>query len=201
MENRIYRIVVVLLLVSNIILVILVQRSQTVVLVPPALKTEAKVCLKHADRPYLEAWGLFFAMLMGNVTPRNIDFIVQSLQQYMSPGIYQELTQEMFEQAKSIKESSLTLSFNAQEVVYDEATKRVKVRGQSVLRGTHGKPETMNRTYDMAIEIRNYGPVLTDVSAVDHTISAEERQERQKEKREERKRAKDPDTQQAQPAD
>jgi len=170
LENRLYRLVLVLLLLINLALVVLMQRNQTVVLVPPDLRQEARVGLKHADRNYLEAWGLFFATLMGNVTPRNIDFIMESLERYMAPDIYQEMAKSMYDQAKSIKQGNLTLSFSAQEVAYDESTKRVKVRGQTVIRGTYGKPQGMNRTYDMAIEIRNYGPVLTDVAALDQVL-------------------------------
>ncbi|HAY23338.1 TraE/TraK family type IV conjugative transfer system protein [Desulfobacca acetoxidans] len=176
MENRMYRWVLILLLISNLVLVVMLQRSQTVVLVPPLLKTEAKIGLNHADRAALESWGLFFVQLMGNVTPRNIDFIMESLQRYMAPDVYQDMTQAMYEQAKAVKSSNLTMSFNVQEVAYDESSHRVKVKGQAVMRGPYGKPMTANRTYDLAIDIKNYTPVLTALTVLDQAMPGEEKE-------------------------
>lgn len=162
LENRIYRWVLILLLVSNLVLVVLLRSNQVVVLVPPTLEQEAKVGLRQADRGYLEAWGLFFATLMGNVTPRNIDFVLANLQKYMSPGIYQEMSQAMIEQAKAIKSGNLAVSFTIQEIVCEEGG-RVKVRGQFMMHGPFGKSQNATRTYEFAIAVKNYAPVLTDV--------------------------------------
>ena len=160
-ENRIYRWVLVGLLVSNLVLVVLLRGNQTVVLVPPTLEQEAKVGQKQADRAYLEAWGLFFATLMGNVTPRNIDFVLANLQRYMAPTIYQEMSQAMLEQAKAIKSGNYAMSYAVQEIVYEEGG-RVLVKGQATMHGPFGK-QALGRTYEFAIAIRNYAPVITDV--------------------------------------
>lgn len=174
LENRLYRTVLILLLVSNLILVVLLQRNQTVVLVPPTLEKEARVGQKQADRAYLEAWGLFFATLMGNVTPRNIDFILLNLQRYMAPDIYQEMSQSMIEQAKAIKSGNYSLSFAVQELVYDEAAGRVRVKGQTGMHGPFGKSQLLGRTYDFAINIRNFAPVITDVLVHDQKQPGDE---------------------------
>lgn len=174
-ENRIYRWVLVALLVSNLVLVVLLRGNQTVVLVPPSLEKEAKVGHKQADRAYLEAWGLFFATLMGNVTPRNIDFVLASLQRYMAPSIYQEMSQAMLEQAKAIKSGNYAMSFAVQEIVYEEGGQRVLVKGQATMHGPFGK-QTLSRTYEFSIAIRNYAPVITEVLVHDQKQPGEEKE-------------------------
>lgn len=162
LENRIYRWVLILLLVSNLVLVVLLRSNQVVVLVPPTLEKEATVGARQADRGYVEAWGLFFATLMGNVTPRNIDFVLSNLQRYMAPDIYQEMSQSLIEQAKTIKSGNFAMSFTVQEIVCEEGG-RVKVRGQAMMHGPFGKSQNIARTYEMVIAIKNYAPVLLDV--------------------------------------
>ena len=176
-ENRIYRWVVVLLLISNIILVLVAQRSHTVVLVPPTLKHETKVGLRKADRNYKEAWAFFFANMLGNVTPRNVDFIQEALQHYLAPTAYQEMTQALYLQAKSIKNGNMTLSFAAHEVSFDETEDRVQVKGQIILRGANGKEQKINRTYAMGMQINNYTPVITDLEIIDGNPNATQNQE------------------------
>jgi conjugal transfer pilus assembly protein TraE len=176
LENRIYRWVLLLLLVSNLVLVVLLRSNQTVVLVPPTLEKEVKVGHKQGDRAYLEAWGLFFATLMGNVTPRNIDFIMATLQRYMAPAIYQEMSQAMLEQAKTIKSGNLAVSFTVQEIVVLEGQSRVQVKGQMAMHGPFGRSQNLGRTYEIAIAVRNYAPVITDVLVHDQKQPGEDKE-------------------------
>ena len=94
-------------------------------------------------------------------SPRNIDFVLASLQRYIAPSIYQEMSQAMLEQAKAIKAGNYAMSFAVQEIVYEEG-QRVLVKGQATMHGPFGK-QTLSRTYEYAIAIRNYAPVITEV--------------------------------------
>ena len=169
-ENRIYRWVVVLLLILNMVLVVVAQRSHTVILVPPTLKKETKVSFRHADRNYKEAWGFFFANMLGNVTPSNIEFIQDALQRYMAPRAYQEISSALYEQAKSIKNGNMTISFAAREVSFDENEDRVQVKGQISMRGSNGKAQTINRVYSMDIQINDFAPIITDLAIQDSNM-------------------------------
>lgn len=174
-ENRLYRWVVLLLLVSNLLLVVLLRSNQAVVLVPPTLEKEAKVEARKADRAYLEAWGLFFATLLGNVTPKNIDFVTASLQRYMAPSVYNELTQVLVEQARMIKSGTLTLSFTPQDLQVEG--NQVKVRGVASVYGPGGKLQGFTRVYEFSIAIRNYSPVLTDLQVQDQQPGGKKEEE------------------------
>jgi len=168
MENWYYRIICGVLLLSNLILGVAVfARKETVVLVPPTLKEQSKVSLKKADQKYKESWALFFALLLGNITPRNVEFVASEIEKYLSPAIYQDVIKEVVEQAQGIKEANLSTTFEPRELVYDDKTGHVLVKGQMVMRGAFGKPQNLGKTFEFDIEVKNYYPQIAFLNAYD----------------------------------
>ncbi|MHB9072008.1 MAG: TraE/TraK family type IV conjugative transfer system protein [Desulfobaccales bacterium] len=167
-ENLFYRVVCVVLLAANLLLgVAVLSRKEVVVLVPPLLKEQAKVSLKKADQKYQESWALFFALLLGNVTPRNIEFVAAEIEKYLAPSVYQDLMKDIYEQAKGIKEVNLSTTFEPRELVYDDKTQHVLVKGQMVMRGAFGKPQNLGKTFEFGIAVNNYYPEITFLNAYD----------------------------------
>jgi len=170
-ENRFYRIVLCVFLAANLLLgVAVLSHKEIVVLVPPDLKGKTKIAQNKADRRYQESWALFFALLLGNVTPRNVEFVAQGIEGYLSPEIYQSLMKDMYEQAKTLKRNNLAVSFEPREVSWDEKTGRVLVRGQTTLRGSFGKAQNIGKTYEIGIEVRNYYPLITYLDAYEKKV-------------------------------
>jgi len=161
-ENRIWRALVLVLVAANLVLgTVAFSRRETVVLVPANLSQEVRVGVSVGDRAYRETWGLFFALLLGNVTPQTHDFVLEGVGKCLAPGIYQETLKEMYAQAKELKVNNLAISFEPTEVAFDEKTERVLVKGVALLRGAYGVPQALARTYELGIEVRDYRPVLT----------------------------------------
>jgi conjugal transfer pilus assembly protein TraE len=167
-ENLFYRVVCVVLLAANLLLgVAVLSRKEVVVLVPPLLKEQAKVSLKKADQKYQESWALFFALLLGNVTPRNIEFVAAEIEKYLAPSAYQDLMKDIYEQARGVKEVNLSTTFEPRELVYDHKTQHVLVKGQMVMRGAFGKPQNLGKTFEFGIAVNNYYPEITFLNAYD----------------------------------
>jgi len=161
-ENRFYRVVCILLLAANLVWgYTALSRKEVVVLVPPHLKDSIRVGMDSADRRYKESWALFFALLLGNVTPQNIEFVVDGIGRYLSPEIYQDLTKEIYAQAKSVKQSHLSVSFEPREVAYDQENDRVLVKGLTRLQGTFGKTQTAPKGFEFGIDVKGYQPLIT----------------------------------------
>ena len=80
LENRVWRITVLVLVASNLILVGLVgQVERTVVLVPPVLEGEVTIAREYASQQVEESWGVYVAQLLGNVGPTTVDGLVRVL--------------------------------------------------------------------------------------------------------------------------
>lgn len=165
-ENWYYRVICAVLVISNLFLgVAVLARKEVVVLVPPILKEQVKVGINKADQKYQESWALFFALLLGNITPKNLEFVVNEVQKYMAPAIYDDLMKDIAEQSKSIEGANISTSFEPRELGYDEKTGHVLIKGQMVLRGAFGKPQSINKTYEFGIAIKNYYPQITYLDA------------------------------------
>jgi len=183
-ENWFYRVTCAALLALNLLLGVAVFfRQEVVVLVPPNLKQEIKVSLKKADKQYQESWALFFALLLGNLTPRNVDFVVEELEKYLAPPVYQDVMKDIYEQAQAIKDANVSASFSPREVVYDDKTGHVLVKGQVIMQGTFGKPQNLGKTFEFGIAVKNYFPQITYLDGYDKKPK-EDKPERSKDKEE-----------------
>ena len=135
--------------------------SETVVLVPPHLNERVKVALNKSDIGYKKSWGLFLAELLGNATPSNIDFIKDSLNNMLSPDVYNEFSEKLEEQIINFKREHLTQRFEPSLVIYDEVLDKVFVTGRSVIQGPSGNEIFSMRTFEFGFEFDNFQPMLT----------------------------------------
>lgn len=173
-ENRLWRVLALGLMLANCILVVMAfNNRETIVQVPANLSKEIRVGMNVGDRGYKEMWGMFFSLLLGNVTPKTIDFVLERTGKYLSPNIYQETLKAMYDQAQKLKTNNLTISFEPLEVDFDEKTDRVLVKGVAILRGSYGTPQTMARTYEMGIDVSNYQPVLSYLASYERKEEVE----------------------------
>ena len=162
LENRIWRIAILLLAVANLVLVGLVgQVERTVVLVPPVLEGEVTIARAYASQEVEESWGLYVAELLGNVSPQTVDALTGVLEPLLSGGLRRTVMKAITEQTEEIKRENVSMHFAPRQVTYDQATHTVFVTGQHKTESPAAKPVINERTYALRIEFRNYRPLLT----------------------------------------
>jgi len=75
LENRLHRLAVLGLIGTNLVIAVALLRAErTVVLVPPVLEGQVSVARANASQEVKEAWALFVAELLGNVSPAGAEF-------------------------------------------------------------------------------------------------------------------------------
>lgn len=162
LANRWQRLLIGALVLSNLLLAVAAMSRDTVVSIqPPTLSEPAEVSRKQASKTYLEAWGLYLAELMGNVTPGNVAFIREALEPLLAPEVYQPVVDVLEIQARQIREDRVTLKFQPRQVEYELATGHVFVTGYSLIAGPSGDEQRQTRTYEFDIEIEQYRPLLS----------------------------------------
>ncbi|MVF23683.1 TraE protein [Methylocaldum sp. BRCS4] len=160
-ENRLHRVVLVGLVITNGISALAALRTErTVVLVPPTLTQEVEITRNTASSQLKEAWGLYLAELLGNVTPATSEFITKALAPLLSTDLYRAVMDAMAEQINALKMDRVATSFKPREVSFEKATDKVFVSGELTTQGPNSKAETRNRTYEFVISTRNYRPRL-----------------------------------------
>lgn len=154
--------VIAALILANIIAVFgWFQSKQTVVLVPPGLNEEVTVSASAASAGYKKAWALYVATLLGNVTPGNADFVMETTGELLAPDVFRAIRELLAEQVRDIKDDSLTVSFEPRQVSYEPETEKVFVYGMFQSRGPSGTPQSFTRTYEMNIDMRFGRPWIT----------------------------------------
>ena len=71
-------------------------QHETTRLIPPNLDKEVRIGWNTADEAYLKSFGLYASLLMGNVTPKNVNFVADSVSAFVDPAIYPEVRKKMF---------------------------------------------------------------------------------------------------------
>lgn len=161
LENRWLKLLIFfLLLIVMMLTVIAAKREVIVALVPPTLNQRVELKASVAQEAYLSSWALYFAELIGNVTPGNVTFIEEALSPMLSPDIYQHVVDVLRMQTKQIKEDSITLSFQPRQIEQDDKTGKIYVTGYAFLAGVTGKTTRELRTYEFLMRVENYAPIL-----------------------------------------
>jgi len=117
----------------NLILALFAVRlsgHERIVVVPPNIHKTFWVESERVSSEYLEQMGYFLMQLTLNVTPQSVDHQAKLLLQYAAPASFGELRTGLLAAAERLKRDGASTVFSAQNLVVDERTLRVGVRGQ-----------------------------------------------------------------------
>lgn len=149
---------------ANTVLALGVMTQDTVVtMIPPTLRTESTVGFNFAETSYTEAWALYTAQTLGNVTPSNVKFLRTSIEPILSPQVHQAVIQQLERQAQNIRDNQVILMFEPRRIIREQETGKIFVHGQSVLESPSGDRSRAERTYEFQFRVLNYMPNLTHV--------------------------------------
>ncbi len=120
-------------MLANLVLAVFTVRlagQQRVVIVPPTIYKTFWVESDRVSGEYLEQMGYFLMQLTLNVTPQSVDHQAKVLLQYAAPAAYGELRMALLAAAERLKRDGASTLFSPQDLIVDERTQRVGVRGQ-----------------------------------------------------------------------
>lgn len=161
-ENRFKNLLIVGLMITNLIASIgWFKTRETVVLIPQYLDEKVEVSYNHASKGYKKAWALSVTQLIGNISPSNIDYLLDNLSSMLSPEVFQQLRGRLVKQIQDIKREQLSISYESQNVVYEAAEDKVFVYGQMEAVGPSRVVRKKMRTYEYKVEMRFGRPWIT----------------------------------------
>ena len=173
-EKRWSRVLLLGLVLSNLLLAWLASRQETAVVLTPLMLTEpVTVARRQADASYKITWGLFFAQLLGNVTPGNADLILPALDPLLAPALYQPVHDAVAEQLALFAREQLTTRYEPRTAQYDPASDSVSISGVLTTRGATGTAQRSERSYTLRIAVANYRPQLTSLQVYSGSRSPE----------------------------
>ncbi len=195
-SNRSQKLLLCALLVILVCETCFLFTKETVVIVHPwTLTADARIESKSASRSYKEAWALAVAEMLGNITPGNVDFVIERLKPLLSPKIYNDVIRQATEQAIFLKEDRITQRFEPRSVEFEKSSDKVFVRGfayvstASTGAGNNDKPVRADMTFEFQIDIASYMPVIKDLNfyaGASQTAKVLHKQEKEQERQREK---------------
>lgn len=185
--NTVFLICICNLTAANTVLVLLLAfNKEEIVLVPPHMNGEIRAAVNRTTESSARAWGLYFAGLLGNVTPDSLHFIKSALEPMVSPDVYQEVSSALAVQAEQIAEDHISMRFEPKIVQFEEKTKLVFITGRSIVKGPSGEEKRQDRTYEFKIDMNGYQPLLSWINTYEggaRTEKIKDRLERTEQRR------------------
>jgi len=164
-DNTWLRILLAIAVVTSLIGTIgMMGKDQRYILSPVTLTDDAWVEKDAASATYDTAWGAFLGMLMGNLTPSNLQFVKERLEPLLAPEIYNQTLETFERQAQEFRDNRITVSFELRSVDFEPETGKVFAYGYQYAKGVGAdKPKRSERTFEYKIRIRNYLPEITHI--------------------------------------
>lgn len=137
-------------------------QHETTRLVPPNLDKAVKIGWNSADEEYLKSFGLYASVLMGNVTPKNVSFVADSVSAFVDPKIYPEVRKKMFVLANDpvFATNAGSVSWSAVAVSYEKESSKVFIIGSMESRSATGKITTEPAVIEYVMHVRSGRPVI-----------------------------------------
>ncbi len=117
------------LLASLVIVLNLIGTERTIV-VPPSIDKTFWITKDHASHEYLEQMGAFIAWLILDVAPASIDWKKDVLLNYVAPDQHGAMKSRQEVEAERLKRINASTSFLPQQLVANETSQSVVVRGR-----------------------------------------------------------------------
>lgn len=163
-ENKFLKFVVVGMMATTGILGLnLTFKSSTVVVVPPEIMTTLEISKSGANQAYYEAWSWSIAMMLGNVTPANAEFLKKGIEPLLSPDIHAATINNIESTVLEIRRDRIITKFDPRKIVHDDDTGKYYVNGFRVVTGPAADERKEESTFELEWRVSNYRPTLTHV--------------------------------------
>jgi conjugal transfer pilus assembly protein TraE len=138
-----------------------VTNKVIVQLIPPHLDKRVSVAYNDASHDYHISYGLYSAILMGNVNPETVNAVVDSLSFLLAPSLYHKIKTELSTTADNLINEDSTIEFKPKSWEHESGTNLTFVTGQQIIRSNIGKAKVKTVTYEYKFEVNNYVPTIT----------------------------------------
>ncbi|MBG6083011.1 TraE/TraK family type IV conjugative transfer system protein [Rubrivivax gelatinosus] len=140
----------------------LADDHERVALVPPFLNEKVTVGWTTADAQYIKSFAMYFALLTGNVTPKNATFIADSLSSLVSTRDYPVVRKQILALAKDpvFQRIGASVRFDVSDVVYEPETRKSFVLGEQVMKDATGHEEKLPIVFEFEVRIENGRPIV-----------------------------------------
>jgi conjugal transfer pilus assembly protein TraE len=139
---------------------------ERVVVTPPHITERMEVGWDSANQEYYKSFGLYLSGLVGNITPKNADFIIEALSSFLDPTIYSEVRSKLRAMTNDpvFLDSGTYSYFSPNSVVYEPEKNRVFIIGDLMMGSSARQPRAQSVVYEFVITIKDGRPFVRSVN-------------------------------------
>ncbi|KZX73686.1 hypothetical protein A3715_15665 [Oleiphilus sp. HI0009] len=150
------------------VMIALNQKSTTLEVLPTKYDEKLKIALNISESEQKKKWGVSISQFVGNVSPKNIKFVANSILGYMAPDVFHRLSGEFGSQIFSIEKEGRRTRFVPTKAIYEEGTDKVFVVGEFEVKmpssaNISGPSKTQirkDKVYELVIELKDGFPTI-----------------------------------------
>ena len=155
-------------------LLMLFNQQPIVIVKPPMLTGEIRIEDGKPNTNWMLSWAVYTAYQLGNVNPRNVEFVAKVITMMLAPNLQVEADKNIRRLVEVMRASSINQTFTADDVKYDDKSGMVWVIGSKTTRmvktgnisdGIEGiNDDTRRWTFEFIIRMNHEGmPVITHI--------------------------------------
>jgi conjugal transfer pilus assembly protein TraE len=165
-SNRFLKFVCLFLMTLNLLTLIgWLKKDSSVILIPPGLSEQSEISKNKASEGYKKAWGMYTATLIGNVTPENADFVLDSFGGMVTGEIRSIVIEQIAQELDTLKQEKVSSTFEIVRVTYEPDSDKVFVTGRNRMTGAGGKSTPTEQTFEFKIDVKQYSPIITQMAS------------------------------------
>jgi conjugal transfer pilus assembly protein TraE len=165
-SNQFMKMVCLCLMALNLVALIgWMKKDNVVILMPPGLSEKAEISKNKASEGYKKSWAMYTATLIGNVTPENADFVLESFSVMVTGDIRALITEQVAQELETLKQEKVSSVFEIIRVTYEPESDKVFVTGRNRMIGGGGKSTPTDQTFEFRIDVKQYSPIITSMAA------------------------------------
>lgn len=165
-SNRFLKLVCLSLMGLNLLTLIgWLKKDTAVILIPPSLSEKSEIAQNKASEGYKKAWAMYTATLIGNVSPENADFVLDSFSNMVTGEIRSLITEQVAQELDMLKQEKVASRFEILRVTYEPETDKVFITGRNVLIGAVSKSAPTEQTFEFQIDVKQYSPIITQMAS------------------------------------
>lgn len=154
-SNRFLKLVCLSLMGINLLTLIgWLKKDTAVILIPPSLSEKSEIAQNKASEGYKKAWAMYTATLIGNVSPENADFVLDSFSNMVTGEIRSLITEQVAQELDMLKQEKVASRFEIVRVTYEPETDKVFITGRNVLIGAVSKSAPTEQTFEFQIDVK-----------------------------------------------
>lgn len=130
---------------------------------PTTLTETAIVRGNDANPIYKQSWALAMAELVGNINPRNVEFMKNAVMPILSPKLQVELSRQIDETVTIIKAKNITQIFIVQNMFHNDKNDVIYIWGDKKSFVGNEAASSVKWTYEFKIGVHNGSPRILHV--------------------------------------